>query len=87
MNPTDNELAILDAIVRSEYHDGCNPINNPVWWHSICPAGLAGRVISGTMSSLVRKGWVITETYSREDGRVVSITPAGFAAWSAGEKR
>ena len=71
---TDNEYDVLFALLSSEYHDGRDPIGDPIWVD--CVMEPFGTSAGGIMASLVRKGWV------RTDGEVCSITAAGAAAFA-----
>lgn len=67
---TEGEKGLLVAILDSEYHDGRDPVDDPVWVD--CLWGWSGKAkFPGTMASLVRKGLADT------DGETCSLTQAG----------
>lgn len=69
---TDGERSLLIAIRDSEYHDGSDPVDDPVWVD--CLWGWSDTTkFPGTMASLVKKGLVKT------NGETCSITAAGMA--------
>jgi hypothetical protein len=73
------ERALLLAILRSDYHDGQDPIDNPVWTaDAIACLPVAAR--GGVCASLVKKGYATFYTaFSRADD-TCTITQAGAAA-------
>lgn len=78
---TQNELAILKAIDDSEYGDS---LRDPVWMFSASNrCGLEGKVISGTVASLVKKGYVQVSEYhyTGKDSNTIVMTYAGIQAY------
>jgi hypothetical protein len=73
---TEAEVAALRGVVASEYHDGRDPVDNPVWTWS-CNPFQSKRTFSGAVSSLVRKGLL------RASGDFLSLTAQGKAALEA----
>lgn len=76
LNLTDNERALLKAILNSEYHDSVRDeakIGNPVWVD--CLWGFEGKAkFGGTMASLSKKGLAAT------DGECAWLTADGYIA-------
>ncbi len=92
MTITTKELAVLVAISESEYQDADatseSIIDRGVWAFSITnpkltAAGVAGKAISGVVSSLVKKGLVGSQRDEGDD--VVWIKRAGFDAMRAAQ--
>lgn len=87
MSLTPNEIAILSAIDKSEYGDR---LTDSVWTFTLADhSGLSGKTISGTVSSLAKKGFVVCTDYeASSDGRgrknnddaAIGITDAGVKA-------
>lgn len=79
---TDREYRVLRAVITNQYHDGQDPINNEIWVSEIDaarePSGISGKALSGVVSSLSKKGLVVT------DGECISVTEAGFIAAQGG---
>ena len=75
---TANETQLLTAIRDSEYHDGRDPIGDPIWVDCACEG--FGRSAGGIMASLVRKGLADT------DGECCWITEEGMAALAPAEE-
>jgi len=71
------EVQGLQGILDSEFHDGNDPIKNPVWTWSANPFGNK-KTFSGVVSSLVKKGLVKSSGYDKDD--VIYITQAGWDA-------
>jgi hypothetical protein len=85
MKITEIERLVLQGVVDSEYHDGRAAVHDPVWTWSANPWGHNAnvRVFAGAVSSLVKKGWVVSEGSGRE--AVIYITPEGVAALNSVE--
>ena len=90
-NLTENEAAVLNAFFESEYGDvdmaAYTEYGREVWMFSIKEhSRLDGKTFSGTVSSLVKKGLVITDTagdkgamqMSIKDTYIVTITEKGW---------
>ena len=77
---TDLEFDLMKAIVNSEFHDGQNVIDHPVWSFSACPQNIRPNQMGGVMSSLVKKDYVRVE--GEGDDATVEITAIGFDAFS-----
>jgi len=78
---TENEFAILKAIDDSEYGDS---LRDSVWIFSVSNrCGLEGKVISGTVASLVKKGYVQVSEYhyTGKDSKTIVMTYAGIQAY------
>lgn len=74
---TNNELLILTAIDKSEYGDH---LQEAVWTFTLADhSPLRGKEISGTVASLVKKGFVRVAGEGRE--MEISITDRGAAAY------
>ncbi len=83
---TEKERALLTEIVDSEYQDGGNPVDNPVWMDYIVNSKAKG----GVLTSLQSKGLVRVNLISRTDSdnfkfsgitdSTIAITETGFAA-------
>lgn len=74
---TPNEKELLLAIVNSEYQDGDTVIDYPVWSDCLqydC-ISLKRKAISGTMSSLVKKGLAEVNDHNEN---TCWITSAGY---------
>jgi hypothetical protein len=70
---TANEINLLAAILRNEFHDGCPPVDNPIWVD--CIDGWSDTAkFGGVMASLTKKGLAGT------DGESCWISQAGFDA-------
>lgn len=87
MKLTTYELAALEAIVKSEYQDGDNPVGHDVWTKYVNPFKTK-RVQSGIYASLSKKALI--QIGSMRDvgpghGKMgtVAITQAGFDAYKA----
>ncbi len=83
---TENEYAILKAIDDSEYGDS---LRDSVWMFSVSNrCGLEGKVISGTVASLVKKGYVQTRMHGDRESHTIVMTYAGIQAYvdMAGEE-
>lgn len=74
---TENERGLLLAIRHSDYHDGRDPVGNPVWVETSCEG--YGTSAGGVMASLTTKGLAGT------DGEACWITQAGIDALDATE--
>lgn len=81
---TDNELAVLRAILTNYFHDGLKgreTIGNLVWADCINdagkPSGVTGKSLSGVVSSLSRKGLIVAE--GGKDA-CVCLTTVGYEA-------
>ena len=78
MNATKMELEVLQAIVDSDFHDGCDPVGNPVW--ADCLEGdcktVRGLQLSGVVSSLNKKCFAVSQRDANE--AVIHITQAGM---------
>lgn len=73
MKITDNERSLLTAIRDSEYHDGRDPVDDPVWVNTL--HGWSGTTkFPGTMASVLKKG------LARTDGETCELTQAGSDA-------
>lgn len=72
MKITANEFAVMQAIDASEYGDG---LCDAIWTFSMSDhCSLAKRAIPGTVSSLTKKGLVVTGgTTSRVEGDMFTI--------------
>lgn len=58
---TPNENAVIQAIINSNYFDGSYP-TDPVWMIDPTDCGFDNnRTLSGTISSLVQKGYINTD--------------------------
>jgi len=87
---TENERIVLRAIVDNEFQDGGDVIENPVWTFALYSAhksGISGKALSGTISSLVKKGLVGVDAIdlgelgkTPHDDDTVWITAQGVAA-------
>ena len=77
---TPNEFKALQGIYDSDYRDGDNPVNHPVWSWSANPFK-SKKTFGGVVASLSKKGFV-DQSDSGKDA-VVSMTQAGFEAWIA----
>jgi len=87
-NLTENELALLKAIDRSEYGDS---LSDDTWLFSARDhSGIKGKAFSGTVSSLVKKGYVRTsgggEPLTDDPGQTetdacIGFTDAGIEAY------
>jgi hypothetical protein len=56
---TDGEIAVLYALETSQYHDGQDPVGNPVWSTDLhLDTTLPAKSVPGVVSSLSRKGLV-----------------------------
>lgn len=76
---TEMERMLLLAILSSDYHDGQNPIDNPVWTaDAIACLPVAAR--GGVCASLVKKGWATFYMASTRADDTCTITKAGAAA-------
>jgi hypothetical protein len=71
--PTARELEVLKAIIHSAYHDGADPVDNPVWSWS----ALKSRSDNAVFGSLVKKGWA-GSSYYEENETIVWITQEGM---------
>lgn len=72
-----NELLVLKAIDESEYGDG---LCDAVWTFTIEQnSSLSGRIISGTVSSLHKKGFVVSCGAGSE--QQIEITRSGAYAY------
>jgi len=71
------ERIAIDRIISSDYHDGRDAVNNPVW-----SAGLFDRQLSGAVSSCSAKGYVICHGSGHD--ATIQVTPLGMAAFNAG---
>jgi hypothetical protein len=80
---TDKERRLLVAIRDSDYHDGRDPIDDPVWTEIACDDSNLGTGAGGVMASLVAKGLAYTTGHGRED--TCWITEDGMAALKAAE--
>jgi hypothetical protein len=56
-NVTAFEKTLLTSVKESEYHDGQDPVDNPVWADCVLDL-IPTKSRGGVMSSLVKKGWV-----------------------------
>lgn len=81
-NLTELETKGLEGIVNSDFHDGSDPVENPVWTWSANPFPDA-RTFSGVMSSLVKKGYAKADNWGPVRDRCVSITKEGMEALKA----
>jgi hypothetical protein len=79
-NVTENEKALLNAIVKSEYQCSSHPIDCSVWMFSPSDALGGKRKVSGIVSSCVKKGLVETGSYEKPSD-VISITAAGWEVY------
>lgn len=77
------EIQGLQGICDSEYHDGRNPVNDPVWSWSANPFTLLS-TFSGVVSSLVKKGWAIS--CGGGDEATITITQAGYDVLQGAQK-
>lgn len=78
MTLTAKEFQALQGVLDSEFHDGANPINNPVWVWSANNFDNP-RSFPGVVSALVKKGYV--KVFNRRTKEaVIQITESGFAA-------
>ena len=78
---TQKEKDLLGAIRDSEYHNGQDPIGNPVWVSVLHFKGglpFQAAAMGGIMASLVKKGLAAT------DGETCAITAQGMVDASAG---
>jgi hypothetical protein len=76
---TDNEYKVLQAIVESEFQNGDTPVNQPVWAIDHTELGWDGKRLSGTVSSLVKKGFVNVSGGGRE--AIQYITESGYSEY------
>jgi len=75
MNITKNEKAILQGAIESEYGDQSVKGGGATWTFSaIEHSGLTGKVASGVISSLVKKGLAIVGDSGEEDGEGEPLT-------------
>ena len=82
MRITDNERALLRAILGSDFQEAASPVNNPVWID--CIEGFSDRSkYGGTLASAVKKGLAGCDSPSRKKDRCCWITAAGIAALQA----
>lgn len=77
MNITQKEAMVLDAILNSDYHDGSDPVMNPVWSFSCNPFDSITS-LGGVMASLKKKG--LADTDDDGDDAVCFITVQGWKA-------
>ena len=77
MKPTPKELEVLRAIIKSEFQDGNDPVNNPVWSWSCNPFAKKSS-LGGVVASLKKKG-LVTQGGEGDDA-TLSITQRGFEA-------
>jgi hypothetical protein len=85
-NITTLEAEGLQGICDSDFHDGADRVDNPVWTWSANPwSGTQGaRLFSGVMSSLVKKGLAKSEGHGKDD--CCRITQDGWDALQATKK-
>ncbi len=77
MKLTKNEIQMLSAIVKSEYHDGQSPVDNWVWFENpFADKQTAG----GVCSSLTEKGLALFCDMGTRN-HTMAITRAGYAAF------
>jgi len=82
LNLTPNEENILLCVITNDYQtfkkDDKAMIGSPTWTFVCEESGLSGKVISGTISSLTKKGFV----GSNRDGNdsTIWVTKEGFEA-------
>lgn len=74
---TQLERIALDRVINSEYHDGKDPVNHPVWSH-----GLFDKQLTGAVSSCSTKGYVVVHGAGKD--ATIQITELGMAAYIAG---
>jgi hypothetical protein len=75
MNITKNEKAILQGAIESEYGDQSVRGGGATWTFSaISHSGLTGKVASGVISSLVKKGLAIVTNSGETDGAGEPLT-------------
>jgi hypothetical protein len=82
---TKSERRALEAVRDSEYQDG-DPVGHEVWTSYVNPFS-SRRTFSGVVSSLVKKGFLVTggstADANREagcDGTTLALTAEGLAA-------
>lgn len=71
---TEKEHELLEAVIFDQYHDGREPVNDPVWVEHL-DTDLTGRSKSGVISSLQKKGLV------RSNKETIYITEEGMKAY------
>lgn len=80
---TGNEVKALEAIVKSEYQDGGDPVGHDVWTKYVNPF-TTKTTQSGVYASLSKKGFIQVGFLEDGQGRnrmgTVCITKAGLAA-------
>lgn len=79
---TTNEARYLACLIADQYHDGRDPVGNPVWSWSVADTFGGTRTASGVASSLARKGLVICDGYGGE--ATITLTQAGADAVKGG---
>src|SRR5262245_52031716 len=83
---TQYEFAALEAIVKSEYQDGDNPVDHDVWTKYVNPFKTK-RVQSGIYASLSKKGFIRIGFLEDGNGHnkmgTVAITQSGYDAYSS----
>jgi hypothetical protein len=84
MTITKLELEALEGIYNSDFRDGNNPVNCPVWSWSANPFGSKPR-FAGAVSSLVKKG--LAKTSGQGEDACVAMTAAGWDELRKSNKR
>lgn len=78
-NLTDNEFKVLRSLDNSEYGE---VLRDDVWTFTIADnSDLSGKIISGTVSSLVKKGFVKVGGWGEE--ATIRMTEEGTKAYIA----
>lgn len=72
-----NERAMLRAIVDCDYHDGLDPVDNPVWSAEVCDG--FGPSAGGIVASLIKKG-LISQSGKHNRDATVTILLEGYTA-------
>jgi hypothetical protein len=75
---TENEAKAIQGIIDSDFRDGLPPVGCHVWSWSCNPFS-SKRTFAGVVSSLVKKGYVITSG-AGEDA-CLALTQSGFDAF------
>ena len=77
-NLTANERKAIEGIMNSEFHDGTAVVGNAVWSYS-CNTFENKRSFSGTVSSLVKKGFVLKDGVGEK--ATLILTQKGYDAF------
>lgn len=74
---TADHIAILRAIVASEYHDGNHPVDNPVWTFSCHPSGMNRHAFAALLRRL-EQFHLVTLGEHEPGQETVSLTESGW---------